>query len=279
MRLAHDILDDLQRALAARPLPRVKALHLPPLATRGRKDGEFGALELDDGTLGLSYVLLGDALGALQADPAHGALQGADALALARQWLSDDPARQALGFAAVNALSRQLFDRAGFVPPPATDSLAGLAPQPGGHVGMVGLFPPLVPQVLAAGARLTVLELRPELAGSHEGYVVTLDPAALAGCDRVLCTSTVLLNHSVDAILAAASRACAVALVGPGAACLPDALFRRGVSTLAGTWITDRAGFLDALARGAPWTAFARKFALPRAGYPGLPALLERSAA
>ena len=223
MRIAEEVLHDLQRALEARPAaqraPRVKALHLPPLATRGRKDGEFGALELDDGTLGLSYVLLGDALGALQADPASGSLAGADALTLARQWLSPDPARQALGFAAVNALSRQVFDRAGFVPPLATDSLAGLAPGPGDHVGMVGLFPPLVPAVLATGARLTVLELRPDLAGAREGYTVTLDRAALAGCNQLLSTSTIVLNHSVDAILAAAGRARgaqAVALVGPG---------------------------------------------------------------
>ena len=67
----------------------------------------------------------------------------------------------------MNALTRELFDRAGFVPPAATDSIGGLDPRPGEHIGMVGFFPPLVKQVTACGARLTVLELRADLAGAR----------------------------------------------------------------------------------------------------------------
>lgn len=288
MPVAEEILRDLKRAFAGRPAPRVRALHLPAEAALGTKDGEFGAIELEDGTLGLSYVLLEQTLARLSGaatDPGHGALPGpaglvgADALQLAEAWLDRDPARRALGFATVNALGRHLFDRAGFVPPAASDSLAGLAPGPGDHVGMVGLFPPLVPQVLAAGARLTVLELRADLAGPRDGYLVTLDPRALAGCNKVLATSTTLLNASFDAVLAAAHSAEVLALIGPGAGCLPDALFRRGVTTLAGSWVTDAAGLCAALKAGAPWGRCARKFALPRDTYPGLDALLAAAAA
>ena len=39
-----------------------------------------------------------------------------------------------LGFAAVNALTRELFDRARFVPPTATDSIGGIDPQPGEQI-------------------------------------------------------------------------------------------------------------------------------------------------
>ena len=35
-----------------------------------------------------------------------------------------------------------------------------------------------------------------------------------------------------------------------------------GVTTLAGSWITDPAGFKQALREGAPWGRFARKFVL-----------------
>ena len=286
MPVAEEILRDLRQAFAGRAAPRVRALHLPAEAALGTKDGEFGALELEDGSLGLSYVLLDQTLARLGGAgrssaplPGLGALAGADALALADNWLGNDPAQRALGFAAVNALSRHLFDRAGFVPPAAGDSLGGLAPQPGDHVGMVGLFPPLVPQVLAAGARLTVLELRPELTGARDGYQVTLDPRALAGCNKVLATSTVLLNASFDAVLGAARSATVLALIGPGAGCLPDALFRRGVTTLAGSWVTDGAGLCAALKAGAPWGRCARKFALARVAYPGLAALLAAAAA
>ena len=60
--------------------------------------------------------------------------------------------RRTLGFAACNALSRTVMDRMGFAPPRATDSIGGIAPQAGDHVGMVGLFSPLLKQVTAAGA-------------------------------------------------------------------------------------------------------------------------------
>jgi uncharacterized protein (DUF4213/DUF364 family) len=66
------------------------------------------------------------------------------------------------------------------------------------------------------------------------------------------------------------------AMVGPGASCLPDPLFARGVTLLGGNWVTDRAGFLDALANGRPWGIHARKFTLLRDAYPGAAALRER---
>jgi uncharacterized protein (DUF4213/DUF364 family) len=259
--IAEALLSDLARRLGDAPVPRVKALHLPPLPWNGSKDGEFGALELEDGSLGLSYVLLDGSLGALANGRAAAALPGADAMAVAAGWRGRDAAARTLGFAAVNALSRHVLDRVGLVPPDAPDSMGGLDPQPGEHIGMVGLFPPLVRQVTARGARLTVLELRADLAGEHAGFTVTLDPKDLRTCDKVLCTSTVLLNHTLDVVLAHCRQARHLALIGPGAGCLPDPLFRAGVTSLGGTWITDASGFKRALNEGQPWSRFARKFA------------------
>ena len=129
--LADDVLAQLA-ALLGPTRPRVRALHLPPMPWTGTKDGEFGALELDDGTLGLGYVLLGDTLAELAGDANTAAsVTGMDALTLAERWRSDDAPSRALGLAAVNALSRHLMDHAGFVPPAATDSIASLSPQPG----------------------------------------------------------------------------------------------------------------------------------------------------
>ncbi len=311
MTIADDLIDQLQRLLGRGRRPAVRALHLPPTPWNGSKDGEFGALELDDGSLGLSYVLLDGTRQALsapaasstvhipgRADPAasgdRGAariadadrrvvagasaqqgppprgLVGADAMAVARRWRDGNGAERAIGFAAVNALSRHIFDRAGLVPPEATDSIGGLDPQPGEHIGMVGYFPPLVKQVIGRGARLTVLELRPDLAGARAGFDITLDPRALRGCDKVLSTSTVLLNDTLDAVLAQCGHARAFAMIGPGAGCLPDALFARGVSVVGGAWIEDAAAFIAALRSGQPWGRHARKFAWQLGSYPGL---------
>jgi uncharacterized protein (DUF4213/DUF364 family) len=272
--VAEDLLSELRQRLrpgeGPGPIPRVRALHLPPAPTPGQKHGEFVAVELDDGSIGLGYALLGDTWSALrELAPKTGgssaAGPGADALALAGGWRHDDPAARAVGLAAVNALSRHVLDRAGIVPPAAADALGGLTPRPGDHVGMVGLFPPLLAPLRATGARITVLELRADLVGARDGVEITLDPGALAGCQQVLCTATTLLNHTLDGVLAACRGAREFALVGPGAGCLPEPLFRHGVTCVAGTWITDAAGLIDALVQGRPWGRCARKFAWHRA--------------
>lgn len=278
MRIADEMLALLERALRGAPVPKVRALHLPPAPWSGKREGEFGAIELDDGALGLSYVLLDGLLDKLAIDAHGGAagagLIGADALAIARHWAGHDAALRTIGFAAVNALTRHLYDRVGFVAPPATDSIGGLAPRAGEHIGMIGYFPPLVSQVTASGARLTVLELREDLAGARDGFHITLDARELSACDKVLSTSTVLLNDTLDAVLAHCSKARAFAMIGPGASCLPDALFARGVTLIGGTWIERPAAFKQALANGTPWGPHARKFAIARDAYPGIAALL-----
>ena len=278
MTFATDLIAELERATAGRPIPRVRALHLPPPEAAESRNGEFCALELDDGALGLSYVLLGGILPRLAASDDPHTIVGMDALQLAREFVApaadsgDRELRRTLGFAACNALSRTVMDRMGFAPPRATDSIGGIAPQTGDHVGMVGLFSPLLKQVTAAGAQLTVIELNPDYAGHYDGYRVTLDAAELEACNKVLSTSTILLNQTVDAMLAHCRRAERIVLIGPSAGCLPDPLFARGVTVVGGSWVTDRAGFIDALRRGDSWSAFAYKFALSAADWPGLPA-------
>jgi hypothetical protein len=278
LNIAHELLALLERFGECAALPKVRGLLLPPSAVPTSIAGEFGAIELDDGSLGLSYVLLDESTRRLVAeggDPSLG-LEGADALAVAR-WFSDEPgARRAVGFAAINALTRCLFDRAGFLPGPSVDSIGMLAPQPADSIGMIGLFPPLVKHIVKAGAKLTVVELRGDLAGERDGYRVTTDRNELATCNKVIATSTLLLNGTLDAMLQACSKAQSFALIGPGAGCLPDPLFARGVTVVGGTWITDSEAFRAALATGTPWTAAAHKVAIRRADYPGFEALLDR---
>lgn len=276
MSIAAELVAAVERIAGQLPLPRVRALHLPPPSADGTRAGEFCALELEDGAVGLSFILLGDTLARLRAGEATVAA-GADAVALARGFAAASGAARAVGMAAVNAVTAHLHARAGFAPPAAGDTIGELAPGPGDHVGMIGLFPPLVPRVLATGARLTVVELQARLAGVHDGWSVTLDPEALRGCSAVLSTSTLLLNDTLDAMVARCAGARAFALVGPGAGCLPDPLFARGVTLVGGTAIVDRPAFLAALAAGAPWGASARKTAIARAAYPGLDALLARA--
>jgi uncharacterized protein (DUF4213/DUF364 family) len=278
MSYAQDALSLVQALADLGPLPRVKALHLPPPPAADALRGEFAALELEDGAIGLSYVLLGDTWAGLRRQRESLELAGADALALARLYAGQDPIRRTLGFAALNALTRHLFDRAGFVPPDSVDSLGALDPQPGETVGMIGYFTPLIPRITARGACVRVVELRADLVGERDGVRVTLDAAELAGCAKVLATGTLLLNDTLDPMLAHCPGARAMALVGPSVGCPPDPLFARGITLLGGSWITDGAGYLRALVAGGSTSGLARKFTLAPRDYPGWSALLARCA-
>jgi len=268
---------DLFRALAERIAsrlgsPRVRSLHLPPpTETRGAR---FCALELDDGSIGLSYIQLEGAEAPLRERYAGAGLCGVGAVALARGFASADPADRAVAFAAINALSQQLFTRAGWTPSASGNPLGDIDPRPGEHIGMIGLFPPLVPRIERSGARLTVLELKGELVREERNYRVTLDPADLVSCEQVVSTCTVILNDTLDDVLHACRNARRFAIVGPTASCVPDPLFARGVDTLGGRRVSDRERFLEAFCSGQKWGAYADKYVLVREGYPGIEELL-----
>lgn len=278
MSFAAEYLASLDRFAERSPLPRVRALHLPPPRDSDVCDnrGEFCALELEDGSLGLTFVLLDNTLEELRSKRDGLALRGADALALARRFERDEGVLRTLGFAAANALTRCFFDRAGYLPDKSTDSIGALDPQAGERVGMIGLFTPMVGRILGAGAELIVVELKAKLAGQREGYRVTLDPRELESCAKVVSTSTLLLNDTLDDMLAHCRGARWFAMVGPSAGCLPDALFARGVTLLGGSWVLEREGFLDALRRGEPHSRYTRKFAIVAAAYPGFEQLLAK---
>lgn len=279
--VASAVLQQLADIAHRHPCPRVRRLHVPQRSPdAGAHDAEFCAIELDDGAFGLSYVLLGDTLQALLA--AHGSagdapLAGADPMALAQRLTDGSAVERAIALAAINALTDSVWRRVGYEPPPAGNSLGDVVLGPQDHLGMIGFFPPLVQRVADAGGRLSVVEMNAEMvARQRERYphiTIGLDRALLASCNLVVGTSTMLLNHTLDAMLAAAPNAQRFAVIGPSAGLWPDALFERGVTLLGGTRVTDAAAFTAAMAAGESWSSATRKFAIDRAAWPGWRAL------
>ncbi len=273
--VAEDILAILARIAQRMAIPPVRRLLLPPLDTSG-KDAEFCALQLANGSIGLSYVLLGDTLNKLRGTQPQTLLVGMDALTLAHWFGENDEARRAVGLAAVNAISQCFFQRAGYLPDAATDSIGLLAPTSGDHIGMIGYFAPLIDRILASGARLTVVELNPKWLQAREGLCVTMDLTELGTCNKVVSTSTVLLNDTLDAVLGTCRRADYFGIIGPTAGWVPDPLFARGVNTVGGTRVVDTETFCAALTAGEAWGRYTEKYCLRAETYPGFDALLRR---
>jgi uncharacterized protein (DUF4213/DUF364 family) len=150
---------------------------------------------------------------------------------------------------------------------------------PQDHLGMIGFFPPLVQRVAEAGGRLSVVEMNAGMVARQRARFpnvhITLDRADLAPCNVVVGTSTMLLNDTLDAMLAAAPNAQRFAVIGPSAGLWPDALFERGVTLLGGTRVTDPQAFADAMAAGESWNHATRKFAIARATWPGWRAMTD----
>src|SRR5574340_536708 len=218
--VAQDFLHFIDGIAERTPLPRVRTLLLPGPDVARSKDAEFCALELEDGSMGLSFVWLGNTLGEVRASALLPSLPGRDAREVAYWYAHEDVARRTLGFAAINAISQFFFARAGYVPEDASDSIGLVDPQPAAHIGMIGLFTPLLEPILASGARLTVVELNPALAQDNGRYRVTLDHRELARCDKVMSTSTILLNGTLDNVLAACRNTRHFGVIGPTAGCL-----------------------------------------------------------
>jgi uncharacterized protein (DUF4213/DUF364 family) len=272
-----ELVEVARRIATALEPPVVERVVVPTADLPDDRHGSFCAVKLADGSTGLAYILLADARARLPSVDVA-ALAGSDAVRIAEGLAQDDPAIRSIALAALNAMTRHLLDAARFSPDFATNSLGSLALAPGDLLGMIGYFPPLVERAREQGIPLTVVELRPDLVQEMDGLTVTLDPARLSGCTKVVSTSTVLLNDSLESVLWHARHCRELVLIGPSAGCVPDPLFARGVTGIGGAWVTDPDRLLERVARGERWRDATRKFSLRKdRGCPDLEELIRRA--
>jgi hypothetical protein len=211
--------------LAASLAPvEVTGLHLPALVEDGAYRDEFGFVLLADGTVGPFYVSLDPVLRTLWTRYPRPERVRLDPVALVRSLGGGDLAERALALGAFNALSQRLMRCAGYEPPERSESKEVTAGGSRGPVGMIGYFCPVVDRLVDSGSEVLVLELRPQRVPERPHVQVTTLAGDLAGCERVLCTASVLINDTLDDLLAACRGADVFELIGPSGSGIPDAL-------------------------------------------------------
>jgi len=253
-------------------IPDIAGVYFPQFRKGGQpKYDGFMAVFLQGGASGVSCVLIPDEMEKEYACLQPSDFVGKNPAVWARNFGSDDPIVSMVSLACLNALCRYVISECAFPMDFETDSLGLLAAAQGDVVGMVGLFPQLVDRIKDAGASLVVIEKNEQLVEKFPDAAITLDPSALRDCNKILCTSTTLLNNTIEEILGYCSAGAQISIVGPTAGFFPDPLFKRGVDVVGGTFVHDGDLFFRLIQKGERWGPATRKFCFRKDRYPGAP--------
>ncbi|MBL1142468.1 MAG: hypothetical protein HND53_10585 [Proteobacteria bacterium] len=248
-------------------LPEISRVYFPDVEIKPDKDAEFGLIELADGSAGFFYAWLGDR----QDDPASLYSEkdfiGRNPIELAEHYQYDDIARCSIGLGAINAISQHVFKSHSFVLPEPENSLGSLILNEDDHVGMVGYFPPLVKAISKLSTRLTVIEKKEIIPDADYRLELSLDPASLRQCNKILITASTMLNNTIDEILSYSAHAEYTVLIGPSAGFLPDVLFEKGVNAVGGSTVLDTDQAFERLKKRDRVGDAARKYIITKDHY------------
>jgi uncharacterized protein len=182
----------------------------------------------------------------------------------------NDPLREMIGLAAINAVCQHVMRQTNFALDSATDSLGLLSVRQGDRVGMVGLFYGLIKTIEQANAEVVVIEKNEQLIQKYPDLPITTDVTKLSRCNKILCTSTTILNNSLDEVLARCPSDAFVSVIGPTAGYFPDPLFARGVNVVGGRVVKDAEAFWQSIAEGKRWAESTRKICFQKENYTGI---------
>jgi uncharacterized protein len=271
MRLKDEFRKMVNELSAIFTLPPIANIFFPPFYKGGQpKDAQFMAIGLEGGATGISFVLLPDEKMEEYAALRSPAFVGKNPREFALEFGNADPIKEMIGLASINAICQHVMRETDFAVDSATDSLGLLSVSSGDRVGMVGLFSGLIEPIKKAGADLVIIEKNDLLIQKFPNLPITLDPTKLSLCNKILCTSTTILNNTLDEILAYCSPDAFVSVIGPTAGYLPDPLFARGVDVVGGRVVKNGSQFFQLLAERKRWGDATQRTCFQKETYTGI---------
>ncbi|MGC9443913.1 MAG: Rossmann-like domain-containing protein [Candidatus Methanospirareceae archaeon] len=214
-------------------LERIYQQALPALEGKRVREVRIGlgllAVELDDGSLAVSYVLRDELPPGCTVIPADTPLSGVEASEMA-VWAfkGRNPLLSSLGVAVLNsAVDPVAIERC------SRDTLAELI-HTDDQIGMIGYIEPMAQFLKSWTAKeLIIFDRSREPFG--DVYPESRQRELLPQCDILLVTGTTLLNRSLDLILQQATNAREIILVGTSTPLYPEAFRDTKVTQLAGS--------------------------------------------
>ena len=222
----------------------------------------FTGVKLSNGAGGLSYTPVKDVPQAVCCPSSAGRIfdpfkvNGMPAAEVLTALTSKEPLKAAVAVAALNALSAVCWERGltdDYRIQMDSDAVDAVRMPADHSVAVIGAFVPVLRKLKARGGRWWVIEQDPKtLKGDEINHFIPADQAEeiIAAADVLIVTGVTLINHTLENILKAARPDAEIAVIGPTASLLPDALFKRGVRVVGGVWVKRPDELLDVLAAG-----------------------------
>ena len=208
--------------------------------------------------------------------PEAGRLTGQDAWDLARQALSHNRLRRAVGLATLNALSACLMaecDIPGGHIVPNIDALDVAHITDGDKVVLVGAFIPFIKKLRGRSVELKVIDKHPN-ALKREELTLWVSPNSasevLSEADVAIITGSALVEGGLEQLLELCRSSHDIVLTGPTASFWPIPFFIRGVTAMAGIRVRDGERFMRLVAEGGSGYFFsdtAEKIAAVKGGF------------
>lgn len=233
----------------------------------------FTGVKLSNGAGGISYTPVKDIPQAVCCPSSAGRIfdpfkvNGMKADEVLSALSSREPLKTAIGIATLNALSATCWERGlkdDYRIQMNAEALDAVRMPDESSVAVIGAFVPILRKLKARGGRWWVVEQDPRtLKGDEMQHFIPADRSAetVATADVLIVTGVTLVNHTLEQILKAVRPDAEIAVIGPTASLLPDALFARGVRVVGGVWVKKPDELLDVLAAGGSGYHFFDKLA------------------
>ncbi len=225
------------REVRAVILERIMQSASPRLAGKKIREVRVGlnllVVDLDDGSLGVTYVLKDDIGHICSAVPQAGGLSGKAAGDIA-EWAvtGKNVITVAIGLAVLNSVAA--FDNLNQADnTPEADAAFSVAVTPEDTVGVIGHIGPVIAAMTGKAKRVMVFERGQKAAGDI--YPEESQAELLPQCQVVFVSGTSLINGTLETLLPHCTAARDIVLVGSSTPLYPDAFTGSGVTVLAGT--------------------------------------------
>jgi uncharacterized protein (DUF4213/DUF364 family) len=233
----------------------------------------FSGAKLSNGSAGVSYTPVKDIPQAVCCPSSAGRIfdplkvKGMQAAEVLTALTSKEPIKAAIAIATLNALSAICWERGltdNYSIQMNIDAVDAVRMPAERSVAVIGAFVPILRKLKTRGGRWWVIEQDPQTLKSDEmDHFIPADQfeKTVALADVLIVTGVTLVNHTLEPILNAARPDAEIAVIGPTASMLPEALFERGVRVVGGVWVKKPGELLDVLAAGGSGYHFFDKLA------------------